>query len=62
MAKVLHKTSTPVTPERQPDKVMQIGGTSIKIFGPGVLSDSEREVRHRAIVRAVAACLKSQSQ
>lgn len=61
VSKTHRKGLTPSTPERVPDLVLQLGATSVKIFGPGILTESEREVRHQAIVEAVAECLKTQS-
>lgn len=45
---------------KAPDRVMQVGGTTIKIFAPAPASEAERKVRHDAIVRAVARCIESQ--
>lgn len=37
----------------------QIGGTRIQIIPPALMSDEEREQRHKRIVKAVAECLRS---
>lgn len=48
--------------ERKPDMAYKVGETTIKIFGPGILTDEERKRRHEAIVRAVAKCLETSQQ
>jgi hypothetical protein len=48
--------------ERKPDVIDKIGDTVIKVYGPGVLTEEERQRRHQAIVRAVARCLETATQ
>jgi hypothetical protein len=51
-----------LTENRKPDMERHIGGTTIYVYGPGELSDEEKQMRHQAVVRAVAKCIVSQYQ
>ncbi|RIV26721.1 hypothetical protein D2Q93_04170 [Alicyclobacillaceae bacterium I2511] len=59
VARVPEKVEAVPDVGREPDMVLQIGGTTCKIFGPGPMSEGERQRRHDAVVRAVAKCLES---
>lgn len=47
---------------REPDKVMQIGGTTIKIFAPEPVSEAEHERRRKEVAKAIARCLQGMQQ
>lgn len=51
-----------LTENRKPDMERDIGGTTIYVYGPGELSDEEKQIRHQAVVKAVAKCMVSQYQ
>ncbi|GMA50097.1 hypothetical protein GCM10025857_14540 [Alicyclobacillus contaminans] len=46
--------------ERKPDAIYRFGNSTVRVFGPGPLSDEERERRRKEVAKAVVRCLLSQ--
>ncbi len=44
-------------PNPEADKILRLGGTTIRFIVPEKMTEQERQLRHGNIVKAVARCL-----